>query len=124
MLHSVWLPRGCINSKHCLPLCATGLEVGAESVEKMLFSKTILSHSTTPYPGYFLCILVVRFLMRGHLSRLSKVYQTTKANFILREIQPIFKLLPSPVSCLLFRQLVKGWNYFCHITCRLKVQIK
>lgn len=78
MLHSLWLPRGCINSKHCLPLCATGLEVGDNSVEKMLFSKTILSHSTMPYLGYFLCILVVRFLMRGHLSRVSKAYQTTK----------------------------------------------
>lgn len=122
MLHSLWLPRGCINSKHCLPLCATGLEVGDNSVEKMLFSKTILSHSTTPYLGYFLCILVVRFLMRGHLSRVSKVYQTTKANFIPGEKLPIFKLLPSLVSCLLFCQLL-SWplccNCFCHILCLL-----
>lgn len=105
MLHSLWLPRGCINSKHCLPLCATGLEVGDNSVEKMLFSKTILFHSTTPYLGYFLCILVVRFLMRGHLSRVSKAYQTTKTNFISRKKLPIFKLLPFPISCSLFCQL-------------------
>lgn len=75
-------PAGCINSKHCLPLCATGLQVRDNSVEKMLFSKTILSHSTRPYPGYFLCIPLARFPMRGHLSRLSEVYQTTEANFI------------------------------------------
>lgn len=110
MLHSLWLPRGCINSKHCLPLCATGLEVGDNSVEKMLFSKTILSHSTTPYPGYFLCILVVRFLMRVHLSRVSKVYQTTKANFIPRQKLPIFKLLPSLLS------FVNYWVCLCAIT--------
>lgn len=92
MLHSLWLPKGCINSKHCLPLCATGLEVGDNSVEKMLFSKTILSHSTTPYLGYFLCILVVRFLMWEHLSQPSKVCQTTKADFIPWQKRPIFQL--------------------------------
>lgn len=127
MLHSLWLPRGCINSKHCLPLCATGLEVGDNSVEKMLFSKTILSHSTTPYLGYFLCILVVRFLMRGHLSRVSKVYQTTKANFIPREKLLIFKLLPTLVSCLLVFQLLR-WpqccHNCCHILCLLAVKIQ
>ena len=126
MLHSLWLPRGCINSKHCLPLCATGLEVGDNSVEKMLFSKTILSHSTTPYLGYFLCILVVRFLMRGHLSRFSKVYQTTKANFIPREKLPIFKLSPSLLSRLLFCQLLTMslcCNHFRHMQCLLAVKI-
>lgn len=124
MLHSLWLPAGCINSKHCLPLCAAGLEVGDNSVEKMLFSKTILSHSTTPYLGYFLCILVVRFLMRGHLSRVSKVYQTTKANFIPREKLPIFKLLPSLRRCSLFCQrlsLSLCYNCFCH---KLAVRIQ
>ena len=99
MLHSLWLPRGCINSKHCLPLCATGLEVGDNSVEKMLFSKTILPHSTTPYLGYFLCILVVRFLMRGHLSRVSKAYQTTKANFIPTEKENISHFKTFAISC-------------------------
>lgn len=127
MLHSLWLPRGCINSKHCLPLCATGLEVGDNSVEKMLFSKTIPSHSTTPYLGYFLCILVVRFLMRGHLSRISKVYQTTKANFISREKLHIFKLLPSLVCCLVFCQLLSlslCSNHFHNILCLLAVKIQ
>ncbi len=127
MLHSLWLPRGCINSKHCLPLCATGLEVGDNSVEKMLFSKTILSHSTTPYLGYFLCILVVRFLMRGHLSRVSKVYQTAKANFIPREKLHIFKLLTYLISCLVFCQLLSlslSYNHFCHILCHLAVSIQ
>lgn len=127
MLHSLWLPRGCINSKHCLPLYATGLEVGDNSVEKMLFSKTILSHSTTPYLGYFLCIPVVRFLMRGHLSRVSKAYQTTKANFIPTEKLPILKLLPSLVSCSLFCQLLSWrWccNHFCHFLLVLAVKIE
>lgn len=102
-----------------------GWRWGDNSVEKMLFSKTILSHSTTPYLGYFLCILVVRFLMRGHLSRVSKAYQTTKANFIPREKLPILKLLPSLVSCSLFCQLL-SWplfcERFCHFLCQLVVE--
>lgn len=92
MLHSVWLPRGCITSKHCLPLCASGLGSGGQKRGKMLFSKTILFHSTTPYLSYFLCILLVRFPMREHLSRVSKVYQTGEATFILRKQVPIFKV--------------------------------
>lgn len=123
MLHSLWLPRGCINSKHCLPLCATGLEVGDNSVEKMLFSKTILSHSTTPYLGYFLCILVVRFLMRGHLSRVSKVYQTTKENFIPRQKLHIFKLLSYLVSCPVFCQRL-SLSLCATILCLLAVKMK
>lgn len=118
MLQSVATQRG-INSKHCLPLCAIGLGKGEQQCgKKMLFSKTILSHSTTPYLGYFLCILVVRFLVRGHLSRLSKVYQTTKANFISRGKLPVFKLSPiffklPPVLSLaelFFSAAVKGWT--------------
>lgn len=81
MLHSLRLPRRWINSKRCLPLCATGLEVGDKSVEKMLFPKTILSHSTTPYLGYFLCILVVRFPIREHLLRLPKIKQQKQSSF-------------------------------------------
>lgn len=92
MLHSVWLPRGCITSKHCLPLCASGLGSGGQKRGKMLFSKTILFHSTTPYLSYFLCILLVRFPMREHLSRVSKVYQTGEATFILRKQVAIFKV--------------------------------
>lgn len=113
MLHSLWLPRGCINSKHCMPLCATGLEVGDSSVEKFLFSKTILSHSTTPFIGYFLCIPVAWFPMREHLSRVSKVYQTTKANFIPKEKLPIFKHVSSLVRFLLFGQLL-SWPLCCN----------
>lgn len=111
MLHSLWLPGGCINSKHCLPLCATGLEVGDNSVEKMLFSKTILSHSTMPYLGYFLCILVVRFLKRGHLLRVSEAYQTTTANFRPKEKLTIFKLFTTVISFINYSVDV---NYFCH----------
>lgn len=84
-------------------MCYRAWRGGDNSVEKLLFSKTILSHSTTPYLGYFLCILLVRFLMREHLSRASKVEQTRKANFILREQLPIFKLLPSLLRFITFR---------------------
>ncbi len=56
MLHSLWLPRGCINSKHCLPLCATGLEVGDNSVEKNVIFKN------NPFP------------LNNAISRLFPVY--------------------------------------------------
>lgn len=117
MLHSLWLPRGCINSKHCLPLCATDLEVGNNSVEKMLFSETILSHSTLPHLGHFLWILVVRFLMRRHLSRGFKSVSNKKG-----------KLHPQrETTHLLFSQLL-SWTLCCdhsgQIFCLLAVEIQ
>lgn len=56
MLHSVWLPRGCINSKHCLPLCASGLgSKGTIAWKNVIFKNNPFPLSNAiskPFPVY------------------------------------------------------------------------
>lgn len=52
----MWLPRGCINSKHCLPLCASGLGSGGTIAWKNVIFKNnpfpLNNAISKPFPVY------------------------------------------------------------------------